>query len=356
MRLKRTADRIEVAFERGFTSEDVAAVKRIPGRRWDPDRQVWTLPRDGRTIARLNDAFAGRVVWYPPAGDGTTQSTTVPTDSESLLARFRQALLLRGYSTRTRKVYTGHVRRFLDWCGKRPDEAPPLIATDYLLHLVEQNVSRSYHSQAVSAVRLLLDLVFDAPSVAARIPRPRPASSLPEVLGKDEVAAFMRALRHPKHRALVMLIYSSGLRVSEAVRLVPEDLDVARGLLRVRRGKGAKDRYTLLSPRATEAVRTYTDAFRPEKWLFPGARPDRHYSQRSVQRIIARCARSAGIAKKVTPHTLRHSFATHLLEGGTDLRFIQELLGHRSSRTTQIYTHVASTHLARIRSPLDDIG
>jgi site-specific recombinase XerD len=232
-----------------------------------------------------------------------------------------------------------------------------LLATEYLVYLVdEKGVSRSYHSQAVSAVRLLVDVVYGAPVVAARIPRPKRHRSLPEVLSKEEVAAFLRALRHPKDRALVMLIYSSGLRVSEAVRLRPGDLDVARGLLRVRHGKGGKDRYTLLSPRAIEAVRTYTEAFQPEEWLFPGARPDRHYSTRSIQRVIAMCARKAGLARKVTPHTLRHSFATHLLEAGTDLRYIQELLGHRSSRTTQIYTHVASTHLARIKSPLDDLA
>ncbi len=139
------------------------------------------------------------------------------------------------------------------------------------------------------------------------------------------------------------------------MRLRPEDLDLSRGLLRVRRGKGGKDRYTLLSQRGVEAVRIYCEGFRPEGWLFPGARPGRHCTTRSVQRIVEECARRAGLEKKVTPHTLRHSFATHLLESGTDLRYIQELLGHKSSRTTEIYTHVANTTLARIRSPLDDL-
>jgi site-specific recombinase XerD len=139
------------------------------------------------------------------------------------------------------------------------------------------------------------------------------------------------------------------------VRVRPEDLDVPRGLLRVREGKGSKDRVTLLSKRALALLGAYTEAFRPQGWLFPGERPGRHLTARSVQKVIRACARRAGIAKRVTPHTLRHSFATHLLESGTDLRFIQELLGHASSRTTEIYTHVTSTHLSEIRSPFDQM-
>jgi site-specific recombinase XerD len=150
-------------------------------------------------------------------------------------------------------------------------------------------------------------------------------------------------------------MYSAGLRVSEVVRLRPEDLDIDRGMIRVRRGKGAKERYTLLSARVVDAIRIYLAAFPSRPWLFPGARPDRHYTTRSVQKIVHRAAQRAGIGKHVTPHTFRHSFATHLLESGTDLRYIQELLGHSSSRTTEIYTHVTTTRLASIRSPLDEL-
>ncbi len=152
-----------------------------------------------------------------------------------------------------------------------------------------------------------------------------------------------------------MLLYSAGLRVGEVVRLRPSDLDVERGLLRVRKGKGRKDRYTLLAKRAVEAVRIYLAAFPTESWLFPSATPDRHLATRSVQRVVKRAAQAAGIAKDVTTHTLRHSFATHLLEGGTNLRVIQELLGHQSARTTQIYTHVSKSALESVRSPLDNL-
>jgi site-specific recombinase XerD len=161
--------------------------------------------------------------------------------------------------------------------------------------------------------------------------------------------------RNLKHRALLMLVYCAGLRVGEVVRLRPADLDVDRGLLRVRRGKGGKDRQTLLADRAIEALRLYRSAYPCDHWLFPGARPDRHLTTRTVQRVVKRVARSAGIEKDVTTHTLRHSFATHLLEGGTNLRVIQELLGHQSLRTTQIYTHVAKSTLEGVRSPLDNL-
>jgi site-specific recombinase XerD len=370
IRLTEGPDGLELRFGRGFTDADVRAVKAVPGRRWDRERRAWVLPADELTLGRLRDAFGARIearpedasrrggvsgpVGGPPSGAQETAPATTPPQRSALLSRYKDEMLLHGFRPRTRKVYLGHVRRFIEW--SEPDAELAAEARRYLVHLVEERgASRSYHSQAVSALKLLFDAVLQEPVLAAGIPRPQREQRLPNVLSKEETARFLGALKNPKHRALVLLLYSSGLRVGEVVRLRPEDVDVERGLLRVRQGKGAKDRYTLLSSRALAAVQVYREAFRPEGWLFPGERPERHYTARSVQRIVQECARRAGIAKSVTPHTLRHSFATHLLEGGTDLRYIQELLGHRSSRTTEIYTHVASTQLARIRSPLDEL-
>ena len=152
-----------------------------------------------------------------------------------------------------------------------------------------------------------------------------------------------------------MLAYSAGLRVSEVVRLKVEDLDSDRGLMRIYRAKGRKDRYVLLSEVALEAVRLYWKCFRPELWLFPGARQGKHLTTRSVQKVLNNAVREAGISKHVTVHTLRHSYATHLLEDGTDLRYVQELLGHRRPETTMVYTHVMQKDIRRIRSPLDNI-
>jgi site-specific recombinase XerD len=226
----------------------------------------------------------------------------------------------------------------------------------FLLDLVEaRQASRSYHTQAVSALRLFYGAVLEDTGIAERIPRPKPDRRLPSVLSREEVRRLIAAIRNPKHRAIVLLIYSAGLRVGEVTRLRPADLEPDRGLLRVRQGKGRKDRYTLLSERALDAVRTYRAAYPGGRWLFEGGKRDRPYTARSVQNMVAKAATAAGLDKPVTPHTLRHSFATHLLEAGTDLRYIQELLGHRSSRTTELYTHVSTPRLATIRSPLDDL-
>jgi site-specific recombinase XerD len=245
------------------------------------------------------------------------------------------------------------------WCGGgavRLPEEPAAQGQAYLLELIERRgISKSYQNQVVSALRFLCESVLGQPALALRIPRPRKEHRLPAVLSVAEVARMLARARNPKHRALLMLIYSAGLRAGEVVRLRPSDLDIDRGLVRVRKGKGDKDRNTLLARRAVDAVRLYRDAYPTGPWLFPGTRSDRHLTTRSVQRIVKRAARAAGIEKDVTTHTLRHSFATHLLEGGTNLRVIQELLGHQSARTTQLYTHVAKSTIESIRSPLDNL-
>jgi site-specific recombinase XerD len=197
--------------------------------------------------------------------------------------------------------------------------------------------------------------VLHWPDLDVSIPRPRKDRKLPTVLGRDEVSRLLAAVTNPKHRALLMLIYCGGLRVGEAVRLKLEDIDGDRDLIRVRAGKGAKDRNTLFANAARIALNEYLESYQPRRWVFPGPRPDRHLHVRSVQKIVHAAATRAGISKRVTVHTLRHSFATHLLEAGTDLRYIQELLGHASPATTEIYTHVSSKELRRIRSPLDQL-
>jgi site-specific recombinase XerD len=374
VRLLPSEDRVEIRLRRSFTRTELDAVRGLPGRRWDAHRGVWIVPHARDVLDALVRAYGrGRLLVIesgetraspldrsesdPTAPPASLAATEPPTDD--VLEQVRAALTLQGYSARTRKAYLGQLRRFLAWCGGgRPviPEDPAAEARTYLLDLIErQRVSKSYQNQVVSALRFMCESVLDQPALALRIPRPRKERRLPAVLAPGEVARMLARARNPKHRALLMLLYSAGLRVGEVVRLRPEDLDVERRLVRVRRGKGGKDRYTLLARRAVEAVRLYRDAYPTERWLFPGSRLDRHLTSRSVQRIVKHAALAAEIEKDVTPHTLRHSFATHLLEGGTNLRVIQELLGHQSARTTQIYTHVAQTTLESVRSPLDQL-
>ncbi|MEX2465848.1 MAG: tyrosine-type recombinase/integrase, partial [Gemmatimonadota bacterium] len=400
-------DRIEITLSPGFNPEALAAVKALPGRKYLDRRRIWTAPNAREALASLRTAIGAERLLVigdeilaraevrdsperasaedRPAPRGSARQARVPPGrqpdsaaesqesrgvpdrspqqpheaSEDVLDRVRVALTLRGYSARTCKVYLGQLRRFLQWCGDGQPEIPddPAAAGQaYIVELVRRRrISKSYQNQLVSALRFMCESVLGMPALALRIPRPRKERRLPAVLSPEEVARMLARTRNPKHRALLMLVYSAGLRVGEVVRLRTADLDVDRGLVRVRQGKGSKDRYTLLARRAVEAVQLYRDAYPTEPWLFPGMDPAEHLTTRSVQRIVKQAAEAAGIAKDVTTHTLRHSFATHLLEGGTNLRVIQELLGHESARTTQIYTHVAQSTLAGVRSPLDNL-
>jgi integrase/recombinase XerD len=367
----------------------VQALKAIPGRRWHPDHRAWSLPSGPSTpsapagqtsLEMLRRGFpevpadvssvALVEMGGAPASEGQSQSDAHPPgglaslslrelreeENARILDKAEDELLLGGYSQRTRKNYLGYIRRFGEWSPRSLRETEAEDVRDYLLYLVrDRRVSRSVRGQALGALRFLTRQVLGRPSELDLIPLPRRSRLLPAVLSRVEVESLIRAARHPTREALAMLLYSAGLRVGEVVRLRPEDLEPERGLIRVRRAKGRRDRYTLLSERAHEAVRRHLKLQLASPWLFPGARPEAHITTRSVQKSVRSMAREAGIERKVTPHVLRHSFATHLLEAGTDLRYIQMLLGHASTRTTEIYTHVSQRDLGRIRSPLDQL-
>jgi integrase/recombinase XerD len=364
----------------GYHEEIVHRIRQVPGREWDPRREVWIVPVTSRSLAALQRHFpgvrvpsgAGEVEGGPdgrskeasaasrssPESSGDPQGEKEPQDPEALLAALRRELILAGFTPATRKVYLGHVRRFLGRTGADPGNLSPEGVRRYLAEEAgERGVSRSSHGQILSAIRFLFRKVLGRNEAIEKIPHPKRIRQLPTVLSRAEARAVIDALRNPTHRAMIMLLYASGVRVGELVRLRPGDVDRDRGLLRVRGGKGGKDRYTLLSPMAVEAVDRHLSRWelrdRKLPWLFPGARPESHVNPRSVQKVVARAGRKAGLEKRVTPHVLRHSFATHLLENGTDLRYIQQLLGHASSRTTEVYTHVSRRDLARIQSPLE---
>ena len=273
----------------------------------------------------------------------------------AILNRLESELRLRGYAAKTQKSYMGYCRRFLQWKRRHMEEGQSDVRSHLEWLVVDRKVSRSAFNIAFSALSFLYAEVLKQPAPLDGLRRPRSGRQLPEILSQQEVLRLLDSLRNVKHRVLVALLYAGGLRVSEVVRLQVGDIDSQRMLIRVRQGKGRKDRYTVLPRSILADLRSYWKAYRPSKWLFPGARAGRHLTERSVQKVFARAVRAVGITKRATVHTLRHSFATHLLEGGTDLRYIQELLGHRSSRTTEIYTHVTRKDLVRIESPLDTL-
>jgi site-specific recombinase XerD len=264
---------------------------------------------------------------------------------------------MRNYTPKTIEIYVDVVARFARHFGKSPEQLGSEQVRAYLLHLVqEKKLAWGTYKQALAALRYLYRWVLDGPEVVEDIRCPRPERRLPVVLSFGEVQRFFAAVASFKHRMILMTAYAAGLRIAEATHLKVSDIDSERMVIRVCQGKRKKDRYTILSPVLLQMLRHYWVAARPISYLFPGRALDQPLSVSVVQRICKDAQVRAGIDKTVTPHTLRHSFATHLLEAGTDLRVIQELLGHASPRTTALYTHVSKKLIGQTRSPLDDLN
>ncbi|MBF8288100.1 MAG: integrase family protein [Candidatus Rokubacteria bacterium] len=263
-------------------------------------------------------------------------------------------LKIRGYGERTCKTYLAQVRDLALHYMLPPDELTIEQINAYQGHLVQdRKLAWSSFNIAVCAIRFFYRVTLGRDWDVRRIPYQKKQTHLPVVLSREEMVALFTAIANLKHRAIAMVIYSAGLRVSEAAHLLVGDIDVGRKAIRVRQGKGRKDRYAMLSDQIVEMLAAYREAVRPDAWLFPGDIPGRPISTRAVQRAMARARQKAGLVKGVTPHTLRHSFATHLLEDGVHIRAVQLLLGHKSLKTTTIYTHVTDAYLRDTRSPID---
>lgn len=222
----------------------------------------------------------------------------------------------------------------------------------YLQERIRDGASHSCINQAINAIKFYYEVVLEMPNRFYAVERPRAEEKLPEILAKEEVLKIIEHTNNIKHRCIVSLLYSAGLRRGEVLNLKVRDIDSKRMVIKVSSGKGNKDRYTILSEKLLVDLRKYFLEWRPKEHLFEGPKGGK-YSAESVVKIVKEASKKAGIQKKVTPHMLRHTFATHLLEGGTDLRYIQVLLGHKSTKTTEIYTHVATNIFFKIKNPLD---
>lgn len=272
---------------------------------------------------------------------------------ESLQHRLREHLTLKGYSASTITRYIDSLLLLYRHTGHRPDMLSPEQLRAYYYHGVEElGRSKSWQNQHISALKHLYIGVLGRDWQSLQLPRPRAEKRLPLVLSHDELRRIFRSFINLKHRAVFMLIYSSGLRLSEAIRLKAGDIDSRRMLVRVCQGKGNKDRYSILSEQALAVLRDYYRTYRPQQWLFETA-PGRPYSSRTLEILFKGSLKKAGIHKNASVHTLRHSFATHLLEQGTSLPLIQQLLGHRTLRTTSVYLHVQEYSAHAVISPLD---
>jgi integrase/recombinase XerD len=274
-----------------------------------------------------------------------------------LRKRMIEEMELRNFAPKTIDLYVENVARFAKHFGQSPELLGEEHVRQYLVYLIEEKkLAWGTYNQALAALRYLYRWVLKQGDVVRDIRGPRRERHLPIVLSFDEVRRFFAAVVSYKYRMVLMTSYSAGLRISEAVNLQVKDIDSERMVIHVRQSKRNKDRYTVLSPLLLQMLRHYWWAARPVSFLFPGKRPDTHVSVTQVQRACIEARAAAGLDKEVTPHTLRHSFATHLLEAGTDLRVIQVLLGHSSPQTTALYTRVSTNLISRTQSPLDLLG
>lgn len=344
-----------------------ALVKELSQPKWSQEFAMVYILNNKDNLDAIFNKFRG-VAWVntsyfftnKPIKNGVEIPDTTWVDKRKLAANYRkcpedylQKLELRRYAQSTVKTYVSCFEIFINHYHHVPimrlDEND---IRSYLQILAREGKSSSYINQMVNAIKFYYEAVKGMPNRFYAIERPRSEDKLPKVIAKEDVLNIISNTNNIKHKCILSLLYSAGLRRSELLALKIENIDSKRMMIRINQGKGFKDRYTLLSSKVLVDLREYYKAYKPKHWLFEGQKGEQ-YTAESVTKILKVAAMKSGIRQSVSPHMLRHSFATHLLESGTDLRYIQTLLGHRSSKTTEIYTHVAMSAFNLIKNPLD---
>jgi len=335
-------------------------VKQLPLCRWNSSESCWTLPFRENTLQQIRsiaEEAALEFVYQMVSQTKGTPRLPKQADSRKCPQEYVEKLKELRYSSNTLAVYTDMFEEFMNfYSNKILEEISEEEIVMFLRYLVnERQVSTSYQNQSINAIKFYYERVLRGSRKVYYIERPRGEKFLPEVLNTDEISKILSTIDNLKHKAILMTIYSAGLRIGEAVNLKIKDIDSKRMQIRVEQAKGKKDRYTLLGNKTLEVLRLYVAAYKPKAWLFEGLTGEQ-YSQKSIQMILKKAVKKAGLKKRITVHTLRHSFATHLLESGTDLRYIQSLPGHSSSKTTEIYTHITNKGFDQIKNPLDSLN
>ena len=352
-----------------FNSDKVlnSLIKELDGINWNHEFNMYCLPNNKTNLDNIFNLFRG-VAWIntnyffqKSNSKGLDEDFDVqwfrqrqkPKGYKCCPESFLEKLELKQYANNTVKTYVSCFEKFINFYNDRDlDQIDENDVRNYLKLLTQNNWSISYINQSINSIKFYYEVVQGMPNRFYEIERPRKKRKLPEILSKDEIKEIINATNNLKHRCILSILYSSGLRRSELLNLKLSDIDSKRMLIKVNDAKGNKDRYTLLSESALVDLRSYYLQYKPNIYLFEGQKKEK-YSVTSIVKILASAVHKAGIKKHVTPHTLRHSFATHLLENGTDLRYIQLLLGHNSTKTTEIYTHVATNTFNSIKNPLD---
>ncbi len=379
--LHKGENRVTLRFP--YDIELIKITRSIPGAKWSQSLYSWHIPDDAELFKDLAGLYSGLAVL-----DGSGLRTHHPEDigvqkaderkekvsqpdisieknriplsekGKADIDKFRRWMESNRYPESTIRTYSGMITTFLRFIS--PKEAEECTSED-LVRIVDEyilpnNLSRSFQNQMISAVKKFYGKIYKSVIDPGEISRPRPEHRLPNVLSKGEVRKILDSVANEKHRVMLSLVYGCGLRRSEVLELLPVDIDHDRKLIQIRQAKGFKDRMVPLSDKLIQMIDRYILHYRPVKYLFEGQTKGSRYSPASLEKIFKTAFLKAGINKQdITLHGLRHSYATHLLEAGTDLRHIQALLGHKSSRTTEIYTHVTIQSIEKIRSPYDDL-
>lgn len=337
----------------------IDTVKQLPLCRWNSVENCWIAPFKETSIEILQAAaLANGLEWNYQQLSQTKGSPRLPkhANSQRCPESYKAKMQELRYSPNTLSVYTDMFEEFMNYY---PDKELNDISEEeivaFLRYLVnDRQVSTSYQNQSINSIKFYYERVLGGKRKIYKIERPRKEKFLPEVLSEEEVAAILKSITNLKHRTIIITIYSGGLRISEVINLKIKDIDSKRMQIRVEQAKGKKDRYTLLSNKTLLILRQYFKEYKPKEWLFEGENGGQ-YTDSSIYSIFKKAIAAANITKKVSIHSLRHSFATHLLENGTDLRYIQSLLGHSSCKTTEIYTHITNKGFDQIKNPMDKI-
>jgi integrase/recombinase XerD len=358
--IKTKSKRLKLIF--GYDTDLTRKIKSFPYHTWDAKNKWWTIPFSENYLKEIKEVTEekGLILIFEeePKGEAGSKRITpydIPnyrTCPEEYVLKLQE---LR-YSKKTIMSYKGLFEEFINYYHKYDittlNESQIISFLRYLV--MERKVSSSYQNQSINAIKFYFERILGGQRKFYFLDRPRKERTLPTVLNIDEITRLIQSIDNLKHKTIVMLAYSSGLRLSELVNIKLTDIDRERMQIKVIQSKGKKDRYTKLSSKFLSVLDTYLDKYKPREWLFEGVGSGT-YSTRSIQNIVKLAAQKAGIKKHISVHTLRHSFATHLLENGTDLRYIQSMLGHDSSKTTEIYTHVTTKGFDQIISPLDNL-
>lgn len=334
-------ERIAVVFEKN--ADLISRIKKVEGSRWSQTKGFWHVP----------DILENRIRFRVQTNTYTKPSE----DGVQHIDKFKQWMQSKRYSSSTIKTYCDALKSFLAHFNNKPvtEITNQDVITYNNEYILEKKLSESYQNQVVNAIKLFFVTIQNRKIEIEKIHRPKRSKLLPNVLSKDEVKAILEAPINLKHKTMLSLVYSCGLRCGELLALKPVHIDSQRNIVLLKNSKGKKDRIVPLSPKILEMLREYFKAYKPVNYLFEGQTVGNPYDDRSLQQVLKQSIKKAGITKPVTLHWLRHSYATHLLESGTDLRYIQELLGHSSSKTTEIYTHVSTKNIQQIKSPFDSL-